>query len=245
MFEQTPPVPEKSKTISVSNHPAPGQATIPSPLLVDVWLDFNSPDCFFSFVHLKAALEKISTTNPELTIVLSLHPFLTQTDTDCVAPIKISAAKHEEFTHLGIPLAQQVTHSNLLPWHLIFLTRDYSDNAACGEDFRQSLQMHTCSALFRAQYEIGADLCNPETLLHVAADLDLPGKAVLQCLEDSAVADQLQQEFSTALHLGVTSPPTVLLDEKIVMGPRTSPAHYERALLEVINAYHTKDSNDD
>lgn len=221
----------------------PVQQTTPAPqpsqLTVDAWFDLNVAQCFISLLHLDAAVSKIQETHPDLPIVFGIHPFLGEGTSQTNDEVALTERERSAFRELGVPLSSRILPAGLLPWHLVFLARDYDDRNS------RSRQLLAINALFRAQYEVGANLSNPETLLSVAADLELPGKAALQCLEDPAVAEQLHYEFSTALHLGITTVPTVLLDEQVVMAAGTDPKHYERALLEVLKTYHSKETNND
>lgn len=73
-------------------------------------------------------------------------------------------------------------------------------------------------ALFRAEFQRGADLTEPDTLLAAAAQAGLAREDVVEALDDPRRTEEVREATDEAIGLGVTGVPTVAAGGQLFWG---------------------------
>lgn len=81
----------------------------------------------------------------------------------------------------------------------------------------ETTQLKVAEALLRARFEMGLNLADPDVLIGIGQDFKIPAEQTKSALHDVVLADEVQNSFALALHLGIGSVPTFLFDEHLVV----------------------------
>ena len=88
--------------------------------------------------------------------------------------------------------------------------------------------------LFRAYFEGGRDLSNPETLLDAAEAIGMERDVVARLLESDADRDLLQDEDRQAREMGVTGVPTFIVGGRYVLTGAQPAETWEKVIRELM-----------
>lgn len=69
----------------------------------------------------------------------------------------------------------------------------------------------------RSHFEMGLDISHPEVLIGCAQDIGMPGQLAALAIEDEEWASRVYSDYQMAMHMGVTSVPTYVLDAQFLV----------------------------
>jgi len=87
-------------------------------------------------------------------------------------------------------------------------------DAVAGPD---SLHLKVAEAIMRSHFEMGLDISHPEVLIGCAQDIGMPGQLAALAIEDEEWASRVYSDYQMAMHMGVTSVPTYVLDAQFLV----------------------------
>lgn len=90
-------------------------------------------------------------------------------------------------------------------------------------------------ALFKAHFTHGQNISNNDVLASVAAAVDLDPKAAKGILEKGLFADDVRQKEAFWQNNGITSVPTIIVNNKYAISGAQPPETFKQALEEIIN----------
>ncbi|MDO5034682.1 MAG: DsbA family oxidoreductase [Actinomycetaceae bacterium] len=224
---------------------------------IDIWSDISCPWCYLGVRHLRAALAGFERKD-EVTVRLHaylLQPELSETldesEPDFMARTKgMTRAEVEEglagITELarkdGIAIDWEKTKvsSTVSAHRLIGLAReiDMERDTTTGPD---TLELKMNEALQRARFELGMDVSNPESLIALAQDFDIPGARVLAALESQESAGEVFSDFQIGVQMGIGAVPVYLFDKSLMMEGTQPTKAFANALKTAWNHSHPDD----
>src|SRR5882672_6281204 len=208
------------------------------PISIDIVSDVVCPWCFIGKRRLEAALELYRNQRPEAPApAIAFHPFELNPDipregiprADYVAK-KFGArgySAHDRLVHagaqLGIPFAfdKIERQPNTLAAHaLIEAAR------------RAGVQPAVKEALMKAFFVDGLDLTDHETLVRVASEAGLEGKAAEAALADEDLRRAVAEEEAKARAMGVNGVPFFIFNKRLAVEGAQPPEVLLEAMLE-------------
>ena len=78
-------------------------------------------------------------------------------------------------------------------------------------------QFAYAEALFRARFEIGLNLADPDVLIGCAQDVRIPEMLVVDALSDPVASSEVFSDYQIAVQMGIDTIPTYLFDRSFVV----------------------------
>lgn len=190
----------------------------PTPLRIDIWSDIVCPWCWIGKHRLAASLEGMGPVD------VRWHPFLLDPESG-TTPVPLREAYETKFggpervaqilsqtqataNAEGLPIdfdRGQVRVSTRDAHRLMLLAAAEGDAEAVGE------------ALFRAHFEHGRNVADPEVLADAGAAGGLARERVLGMLGSDAFARELEAAFVQAQRMGIRAVPTFVIDGQLAV----------------------------
>ena len=209
---------------------------------VDIWSDIACPWCYIGKRRFEAGAAAFRAQNPGVEIEVESHSFELAPDT----PLDFSGSEVDFLVkHKGMPADQveqmlgqmtelaaedglafnfgAVRHANTARAHRIL-------HLAKERGLQQELQ----ERLFKAYFEEGAEMSDPDTLARLGEDVGIPGEEVRAALESEEYGEAVQRDIQRARSLGVNGVPFYLLDQKYGVSGAQSSAAFENVLEQVL-----------
>ena len=189
---------------------------------VDIWSDIACPWCYIGKRRFEAGVKTFQETHPDVQFEVESHSYELAPDT----PLDFSGSEVDFLvTHKGMPRAQveqmlgqmtelaasegltfnfdQVKHANTARAHrALHLAKE------------QGLQQELLQRLFRAYFEQGRDMSDPDTLAELGAEIGLDPDEVRGALNSEVYGEAVDRDITRARMLGVTGVPFFLIEEK-------------------------------
>ena len=213
---------------------------------IDVWTDIACPWCYLGVRHLRQAL---STFERKEEVSVRLHAYLLQpeldqtldeSETDYLARTKgMSRAEVDQVLSSLTELARKdgididwegVKVAPTTSAHrLVGLAReiDMERDTTVGSD---TLELKVHEALQRGRFQLGMDVSNPESLIAIARDFDIPGDRVLATLESQDSAGEVFSDFQIGVQMGIGAVPVFIFDKALMMEGAQPRIAFENAL---------------
>lgn len=200
---------------------------------IDMWLDTCDPWSYLGLRHLRAALERFD--HGDATEVY-LHAFLLDPDLDAaieeprvVALVESGAATLEEvraadkrMCALGASEGIRFDFDSLIiaptsRAHRVIAAAHDADIDADTVGGHSSLQLKVAEAIMRAHFTMGLDISCPDMLIGCAQDAGMSGHLAVQAVGDEEWASRVYSDFQLAMHAGVNTVPTYILDGQFLV----------------------------
>lgn len=213
---------------------------------IDIWSAIDCPWSYLGVRHLRQSLARFAhasdTTvslhayflNPELTQALdeSEAQYLSRTKQmplEEVESVLQSLTKMGRAEGIRFDWDGAVVAGTTNAHRLVCLAReiDLENDSTSGAD---TLELRLHEALQRARFEMGADLSNPETLISIAQDFDIPGQRAARALEDQEFAAQVFSDFQIGVQMGIGAVPVFLFDNRFVLEGSQPAAAFDKVL---------------
>lgn len=209
---------------------------------VDVWSDIACPWCYIGTGRFDAGVAAFQAQHPEVQFEVESHSYELGPDT----PLDFSGSEVDFLVrHKGMPQAQveqmlgqmtemaaaegltfnfgQVKHANTARAHrALHLAKEHG------------VQRELLKRLFRAYFEQGADMSDPETLAGLGAEVGLDPAEVKRALVDDTYGEAVERDITRARMLGVTGVPFFLIDEKYGVSGAQSAEAFAGAFEQVL-----------
>ena len=91
---------------------------------------------------------------------------------------------------------------------------DIDNDTVAGPD---SLHLKVAEAIMRSHFEMGLDISHPEVLIGCAQDIGMPPDLAALAVGDEEWASRVYSDYQMAMHMGVTSVPTYVLDAQFLV----------------------------
>lgn len=219
---------------------------------VDVWSDVACPWCYLGLARLRGALRAFPRASD---VEVRLHAFLLDPELEAVSELSEAqylrrrkgigadrvAALHERLEREGRSAGLRFTFDRVVvaptsnAHRLISLAHDLdvAGDAVAGPD---TAQLRTCEALQRAHFEQGLDVSDPEVLAQIGRAQGIDPRATVAALADESRASEVFSDFQIGAQMGVTSVPTLLIDNRFVVEGAQSERAYANVLASAWNA---------
>lgn len=200
---------------------------------IDMWLDTCDPWSYLGLRHLRAALEEFEHRDK---VEVYLHAFLLDPELDApvdkprvVALVESGAATLEEVHEsdermqaLGAREGIRFDFDNLIiaptsRAHRVIAAAHDADIDADTVAGPSSLQLKVAEAIMRAHFEMGLDISHPEVLIGCAQDIGMPPDLAALAVGDEEWASRVYSDYQMAMHMGVASVPTYVLDGQFLV----------------------------
>lgn len=217
---------------------------------VDIWSDIACPWCYLGKHRFERGVAAFQEQHPEASVVVESHSFELAPDT----PLDFSGSEIDFLVkHKGMPrdqveqmLAQmtemaagegvtfdfgRVKHANTRRAHrVLHLAKD------------RGLQAQTMERLFRAYFEQGEDMSDPDALARLGAEAGLDPDEVRAALDSEAYGEAVDRDITRAQMLGVTGVPFFLVEEKYGVSGAQSPEAFAGAFEQVLGLVRGEES---
>lgn len=219
---------------------------------IDVWSDVACPWCYLGLARLRLALRAFPR---EDATEVRLHAFLLDPELEAVSELSEAeylrrrkgigadrvAALHGRLEREGRPAGLRFRFERVVvaptsnAHRLISLAHDL-DAAADTLTGPDTTQLRTCAALQRAHFERGLDVSDPEVLAQIGQGQGIDPQAALAALADESRASEVFSDFQIGAQMGVTSVPTLLIDNRFVVEGAQSEQAYANVLATAWNS---------
>lgn len=201
---------------------------------VDVWADFACPWCYLGIHHLRDALTRFEHRDQ---VEVRFHSYLLDPEQSSV--LEISQADFLLHTHPGMSAeeaADALVHVGELARadgisfdfdSLVVAPTSFAHKAmsAAREMDEKSgetngagtYQFAYAEALFRARFEIGLNLADPDVLIGCAQDVRIPEMLVVDALSAPIASSEVFSDYQIAVQMGIDTIPTYLFDRSFVV----------------------------
>lgn len=224
---------------------------------IDIWSDIACPWCYIGLRHMRAALSKFERKDE---VTVRLHAFLLQpelsttlseSEPDFLARTK--GMTREEVDEALTAITKLAREDGIdIDWEntqvapttsahrLVSLAReiDMERDTTTGPD---TLELRVNEALQRARFELGMDVSNPESLIALAQDFDIPGDRVLAALESQESASEVFSDFQIGVQMGMSAVPVFIFDNALMMESALPTRAFENAIASAWNHAHPND----
>jgi predicted DsbA family dithiol-disulfide isomerase len=189
---------------------------------VDIWSDIACPWCYLGKHRFEGGLALFKEQHPDVNVVVENHSYELAPDT----PLDFAGSEIDFLVkHKGMPRDQveqmlsqmtemaaaegvvfdfgRVKHANTARAHrVLHLAKD------------RGLQAPVMQRLFRAYFELGEDMSDPESLARLGAEAGLDADEVRAALDSEDYGEAVERDITRARMLGVTGVPFFLIEEK-------------------------------
>ena len=203
-------------------------------LRIDIWSDIVCPWCWIGKHRLGTALEGMGPVD------IHWHPFLLDPESDA-SPVPLREAYEKKFggpervnqilsqtqataNAEGLPMdfdRGQVRVSTRDAHRVMLLAAAEGDAQAVGE------------ALFRAHFEHGRNVADPDVLAEAAAAGGLPRERVLAMLDSDEFKRELEAAFVQAQRIGIRAVPTFVIDGQLAVQGAQPPEAFRAAFAQL------------
>ncbi len=200
---------------------------------VDIWSDIACPWCYIGKRRFEAGVQTFQAQHPEVQFEVESHSYELAPDT----PLDFQGSEVDFLvTHKGMPRDQveqmlgQMTEMAAAEGLTFHFDRVRHANTARAHRVlhlakERGLQQELLQRLFRAYFEEGRDMSDPDTLAELGAEVGLDPDEVRRSLDDEGYGEAVDRDITRARMLGVTGVPFFLIDEKYgVSGAQSSDA---------------------
>lgn len=195
----------------------------PTPIVIDCWLDFASPESYLSLTTLRRAV----TAEPfKEHVIVAIRPFLQdypratsvadavppprETSSDSLDLRQLQATAEGMGIRLDVEADVPTSTQNSQQLVLSVQQDEEQEGRVFGPD---TLSVRLAQSIMRTLFEMGGNIESPEVLIGVAQDLNIPGEVAAEALRNPLLAEETLQAYHLALHLGVQRPPVFLFNE--------------------------------
>lgn len=189
---------------------------------VDIWSDIACPWCYIGKRRFEEAVGEFQRRNPEVEVEVESHSFELAPDT----PEDFEGSEIDFLVkHKGMPreqvedmLGQMTSLAALDNITFNFDTLRHANTRRAHRVLHlaksQGLQSEMLERLFKAYFEEGKQVSDPETLAALGEDIGLDADEVRDAFDDESLGDAVDADITRARMLGVNGVPFFLLDEK-------------------------------
>nr|WP_295917421.1 DsbA family protein [uncultured Actinomyces sp.] len=200
---------------------------------IDMWLDTCDPWSYLGLRHLRSAMASFDHGDQ---IEVYLHAYLLDPDLEAavdkpriVALVESGAATLEEVREaddrmraLGGREGIRFDFDSLIiaptsRAHRVIAAAhdaDIDDDTVAGPD---SFHLKVAEAIMRSHFEMGLDVSHPEVLIGCAQDIGMPPDLAALAVGDEEWASRVYSDYQMAMHMGVASVPTYVLDGQFLV----------------------------
>ena len=200
---------------------------------IDMWLDTCDPWSYLGLRHLRSAMASFDHGDQ---IEVYLHAYLLDPDLEAavdkpriVALVESGAATLEEVREaddrlraLGGREGIRFDFDSLIiaptsRAHRVIAAAhdaDIDDDTVAGPD---SFHLKVAEAIMRSHFEMGLDVSHPEVLIGCAQDIGMPPDLAALAVGDEECASRVYSDYQMAMHMGVASVPTYVLDGQFLV----------------------------
>ncbi|MDO5721059.1 MAG: DsbA family oxidoreductase [Actinomycetaceae bacterium] len=200
---------------------------------IDIWSAIDCPWSYLGVRHLRQALGRFP---HQADTTVRLHAYLLNPELDTARPESeaeyLATSKGMKQTEVEAALTalsdMGASEGIRFDWdavvvagttnahRLVCMARDI-DMEADSTSGPDTLELRMHEALQRARFEMGADLSNPETLIHIAQDFGVDGARAAAALESQEYAGQVFSDFQIGVQMGVNAVPVFLFDNQFIL----------------------------
>ncbi|QIK62676.1 DsbA family oxidoreductase [Leucobacter viscericola] len=209
---------------------------------VDIWSDIACPWCYLGKHRFENGVAAFQEQHPDVNVVVESHSFELAPDT----PLDFAGSEVDFLVkHKGMPAAQveqmltqmtemaaseetvfdfsKVKHANTRRAHrVLHLAKD------------RGLQEPMKERLFRAYFEQGEDMSDPDSLARLGAEVGLDPEEVRAALDSEEYGEAVDRDITRAQMLGVTGVPFFLIEEKYGVSGAQSAEAFAGAFEQVL-----------
>ncbi|GAA2833078.1 putative DsbA family dithiol-disulfide isomerase [Leucobacter komagatae] len=209
---------------------------------IDIWSDIACPWCYIGANRFRKAVEQFRTDNPEVEFEIEGHSYELAPDT----PLNFEGSEIDFLVkHKGMPREQvedmlgqmtamaaaegitfdfdRVAHSNTAAAHrVLHLAKE------------QGIYDEVLARLFKAYFEEGVNVGDPEQIAKVVDEVGLDPDEVRDAFEDEGFGESVESDITRARMLGVTGVPFYLINEKYGVSGAQQPEMFVSAFEQVL-----------
>ncbi|MGO2138816.1 MAG: DsbA family oxidoreductase [Leucobacter sp.] len=209
---------------------------------IDIWSDIACPWCYIGANRFRKAVEQFRTDNPEVEFEIEGHSYELAPDT----PLNFEGSEIDFLVkHKGMPREQvedmlgqmtamaaaegitfdfdKVAHSNTAAAHrVLHLAKE------------QGIYDEVLARLFKAYFEEGVNVGDPEQIAKVVDEVGLDPDEVRDAFEDEGFGEAVESDITRARMLGVTGVPFYLINEKYGVSGAQQPEMFVSAFEQVL-----------
>lgn len=201
---------------------------------IDVWADFACPWSYLGIHHLRDALTRFEHRDQ---VEVRFHAYLLDPEQSSV--LEMSQAEFLVHTHPGMSLDEadealervsELSRADGISLDfesLVLAPTSFAHKAMAAAremDERSGItagaatyQFTYAEALFRARFEVGLNLADPDVLIGCAQDVRIPEMLVVDALSDPVASSEVFSDYQIAIQMGIDSIPTYLFDRRFVV----------------------------
>lgn len=208
---------------------------------IQIWIDLGCPWSYLTFRHLRQTLSEFAHGND---ITVTPRPYFLDAEDRSFTDIpwmqylieeenyetteafeyreRLTTLAAAEGIRFDLDNMKVSTTSQAFRAILAARRLDWENDETTGAD---TLTLKLTDALFRARWEMGLDLSDPDVIVGCGQDIALPAEETVYALTDAGIADQLWSEYQMAQHMGIESTPIMLINDTfLVEGMQTKTA---------------------
>jgi predicted DsbA family dithiol-disulfide isomerase len=209
---------------------------------VDIWSDIACPWCYIGKRRFEAGVRAFQEQHPDVGFEVESHSYELAPDT----PLDFQGSEVDFLvTHKGMPREQveqmlgqmtELAASEGLTFHFDRVRHANTARAhrALHLAKERGLQQEFLQRLFRAYFEQGRDMSDPDTLAELGAEVGLDPAEVRDALNDDAYGEAVERDITRARMLGVTGVPFFLIEEKYGVSGAQSAEAFAGAFEQVL-----------
>ena len=201
---------------------------------IDVWADFACPWSYLGIHHLRDALTRFDRRDQ---VEVRFHTYLLDPEQSSV--LEMSQAEFLVHTHPGMSLedaaealerVSELSRADGISLDfesLVVAPTSFAHKAMAAAremDERSGIttgagtyQFAYAEALFRARFEVGLNLADPDVLIGCAQDVRIPEMLVVDALSDPVASSEVFSDYQIAVQMGIDTIPTYLFDRSFVV----------------------------
>lgn len=211
---------------------------------VDVWSDIACPWCYLGKQRFDQGLSAFARSHPEVGVEVEHHSFELAPDT----PEDFDGSEIDFLsTHKGMPreqvelMLQQMTEMGAAEG--VTYNFDRLRHANTRKAHRvlhlaksQQLQSEMLERLYRAYFEEGVLISDPDTLAELGEEIGLSADEIRDAIDDDeGFGEDVESDITRARMLGISGVPFFLIDEKYGISGAQSAESFAGALGQVMN----------
>lgn len=209
---------------------------------IDIWSDIACPWCYIGANRFGAAVEQFKAENPEVEFEIEGHSYELAPDTplnfegsEIDFLVKHKGMLREQVEDMlgqmtGMAAAEGITfdfekvaHSNTAAAHrVLHLAKS------------QGIYDEVLARLFKAYFEEGVNVGDPEQIAKVVEEVGLDPEEVQDAFEDESYGEAVERDITRARMLGVTGVPFYLINEKYGVSGAQQPEMFVSAFEQVL-----------
>ncbi|GAA1322819.1 DsbA family oxidoreductase [Leucobacter albus] len=209
---------------------------------IDIWSDIACPWCYLGANRFRSAVAQFQAANPEVEFEIEGHSYELAPDT----PLNFDGSEVDFLVkHKGMPREQvedmlgqmtamasaegitfdfdRVAHTNTQAAHRVLHLAK-----------QQGIYDEVLARLFKAYFEEGVNVSDPEQVGAVLDEVGLNPEEVHDAFEDESFGEAVDQDITRARMLGVTGVPFYLINEKYGVSGAQQPEMFVSAFEQVL-----------